>query len=96
MSIQFRPAASRDVDDAYSWYEGERPGFGEEFLDALLKQLMLIDGQPNLFAPIHETTRAAPMRRFPYVIYYVVAGDVVTVIGVIHGRRHARHWRERL
>jgi hypothetical protein len=30
-----RPAAAADVEDAYRWYESQRAGLGDEFLEAL-------------------------------------------------------------
>jgi hypothetical protein len=35
------------------------------------------------------------LNRFPYVVYYRIAGDVVEVIAVQHGSRSPRGWRSR-
>ena len=42
MPVIVRPAAAADIEDAYLWYERQRPGLGEEFLtaiDATLKRI---------------------------------------------------------
>jgi plasmid stabilization system protein ParE len=39
--------------------------------------------------------RHIPLSRFPYVIYYVVERDGVSVLAVIHGRRHPHRWQNR-
>lgn len=35
MSLLFRPAAAADLDEAFLWYERQRPGLGQEFLAAV-------------------------------------------------------------
>lgn len=34
MQIVVRPAAAADIDEAFLWDEGQRPGLGHEFLAA--------------------------------------------------------------
>ena len=34
MDLILRPAAAADVEEAFSWYERQRPGLGEEFKHA--------------------------------------------------------------
>lgn len=31
-SLEFRPEAQREIEDAFAWYEGQRSGLGLEFL----------------------------------------------------------------
>jgi hypothetical protein len=35
LPVVFRPEARDEVDEAYAWYERQRPGLGEEFLAAV-------------------------------------------------------------
>ena len=37
MSLVIRPAAAADLEEAFVWYEGQRAGLAEEFLDAVVK-----------------------------------------------------------
>ena len=37
--LLLRPAAAADVEGAYAWYEGQRRGLGEEFLEVLSSTL---------------------------------------------------------
>lgn len=32
MRVVVRPAAAADIDDAWLWYESQRPGLGNDFL----------------------------------------------------------------
>jgi plasmid stabilization system protein ParE len=54
-----RPAAAADIEEAYDWYEIQRPGLGEEFLTALRSTLNRVIAQPEAFAVIHRTIRRA-------------------------------------
>ena len=38
--VLVRPAAAADIEDAYSWYETQRPGLGDEFREALRHALI--------------------------------------------------------
>ena len=42
MSLSVRLAALADLDDAYDWYESQRPGLGDEFLAAVDDVLVAI------------------------------------------------------
>jgi hypothetical protein len=41
-----RPSAAADVEEAFSWYEQQRPGLGEQFLDVVDAALREIAGHP--------------------------------------------------
>jgi len=40
--------------------------------------------------------RAARLRKFRYVVYYVVFADRVEVLGVLHGSRDGSVWQSRV
>jgi hypothetical protein len=35
MQVLVRPAAAADIDDAFLWYERQRPGLGADFLQTV-------------------------------------------------------------
>jgi plasmid stabilization system protein ParE len=95
LPVDFRLEAVEEVDAAFTWYEEQRPGLGEEFFTAFLERLDRIQENPEGWAVLYRKIRACPMRRFPYVIYYRVLPDRISVIAVQHGHRHPRAWRRR-
>ena len=95
MPLVVRPAAAADIDDAYLWYERQRPGLGEEFLVAADAAQALVAGSPTRFPVIHRSTRRVLIHRFPYAIYYRIYGEVVLVVACMHGRRDPRRWMSR-
>ena len=90
-----RPAAAADIDDAFLWYEGQRPGLGHEFLAAADTLMDALAEHPFRYPIVHRDTRRALLRRFPYAIYFRVYDDVIVVIACMHGRRSPRRWRVR-
>lgn len=95
LPIDFRLEAVDEVDAAYAWYDEQRAGLGEEFLETLLKQLDDIQIRPQGWAVLYRTIRARPMQRFPYILYYRVLPDRINVVAVQHGHRNPRAWRTR-
>lgn len=51
------PEAGQDIADAYSWYEDQRGGLGEEFLSCVDACIEAICRLPEMHAVIHENYR---------------------------------------
>lgn len=88
-------AARQEVAEAFRWYEERSPGLDHEFLRTVRATLARIARQPELYPLAVDDIRKAPLHRFPYVIYYVVLPRGISVLAVIHGRRHPRRWQSR-
>ena len=93
--VLLRPAAAGDVEDAFAWYERQRPGLGSDFRLELKAALDRVAEKPELYQVIHRNTRRALLRRFPYGVFYRVYPEAIVVVGVMHGRRDPRRWRSR-
>ena len=72
LPVAYLPEALDDVEAAYLSYEGQCADLGNRFLAALRSRIDVIADNPNLYAVLHRDVRAAPLRRFPYVVYYRV------------------------
>ena len=94
--VVVRPAAAADIEDAYHWYEQQRPGLGEDFLVALRSTLDRVVTHPEAFAVVHRATRRALVpRRFPYGLFYRIYGDTIVVVACMHAKRNPQRWRRR-
>lgn len=96
MKLVYRPEALDDLDDAYEWYEQQRDGLGEEFLESYLSLIGRILQFPELYGVLLHDVRAAPLRRFPYVVFYRAEQDRIVVIAVQHGSRGSKRWQSRI
>jgi plasmid stabilization system protein ParE len=90
------PEAAQDIDEAYCWYECQRAGLGEEFLNCVDACMQAICRMPEMHLKVHEDYRRGLVRRFPYAIFYEYARDVVTVYCIFHTSRDPAKWRQRL
>jgi plasmid stabilization system protein ParE len=91
----YLPQAEDDVAVAHATYEMQQAGLGDRFVEAVQDQVDRIRSNPQLYGVFRRDIRAAPLHKFPYVVYYRDRGTDVLVIAVQHGRRSTRAWRGR-
>jgi plasmid stabilization system protein ParE len=92
---RFTPTAESDVRKAYVWYESQKEGLGIEFLVRVDQAVEIIGMHPESHPRIFGEVRRAPMRQFPFNIWYRVLPDDSVVIGCLHGKRDTVLARER-
>ena len=90
-----RPEARAELAEAFHWYEERSSGLGHEFLRAVRTGLAAIERAPEQFPIAVDDIRRAQLRRFPYLIFFVVQPKGISVLAVLHGRRHPRRWQAR-
>jgi toxin ParE1/3/4 len=95
MRLVLRPPVEREIDEAARWYEERQPGLREQFIAAVGGAFARIAGNPRLYPLVHLDIHRASLRRFPYGVYYVLIGEDVHVIAVVHDARHPSVWRRR-
>ncbi len=93
--IRIRPEAERDVEEAFFWYEKQRPGLGREFVAELDLVYERLAETPLIFADIYRGVRRALVRRFPLAVFYLVIGSEVHILGVVRMARNPVVWQER-
>jgi plasmid stabilization system protein ParE len=96
LPVVYLPEAQDDIDAVYTSYEQKTIGLGDRFLDVLRDQINLISDNPSLYGVLHRDVRAAPLRRYPYVVYYREETDRVLIIALQHARRSSRSWQGRM
>ncbi len=94
-SLFLRPEAKTELRKTFEWYQERRVGLGFEYLRTVRVVLAAIERSPEMFPVALDDIRKAPLRRFPYVVYFVVLPAGISVLAVIHGRRHPRRWISR-
>jgi mRNA-degrading endonuclease RelE of RelBE toxin-antitoxin system len=95
-----RPQARDDILEAAEWYDAQREGLGDEFVEEVLRVLNALESNPLLHCRRHpnKNIRWRYPKRFPYRVIYEVIEEahVVIVAAVIHAARHDRAWRSRI
>jgi toxin ParE1/3/4 len=95
MRLVLRRAAKLDLVEAYRWYEEQRPGFGESFRAEVKAVLATIQAHPDLFPRVDSRIRRATTGRFPYGIFYLVDGETIRIIAILHRARDPEIWKGR-
>ncbi len=90
-----RPEAEREIMDAAFWYDGQRSGLGDEFLDAVRAAGQRALEAPGMYQCVHRDMRRVLIPRFPYMLIFQERSDEVIVLGCVHGHRDPRLWQSR-
>jgi toxin ParE1/3/4 len=98
-----REQANRDVEEAVAYCLGEatvQVALG--FVDALEHAYAHVGRHPATGSPsyAHELNlpglRAWPLKRYPYIVFYVERPDCIDVWRVLHGQRDIPAWMQDL
>jgi toxin ParE1/3/4 len=93
--LLLEPEAEAEFLEAGRWYAARNPAIADAFRSSVQRTLEAVERAPRQFPIALRDIRKALVQRFPYVVYYVVLSDVISVIAIIHGRRDPRRWEER-
>jgi len=85
--IVLSPGAKADVRSAARWYLNIEPNLAYRFLREVTTTLQRITRMPYAFPIRRDAFRQAPLKRFPYSIFYLVKIGVIGVEAIIHQRR---------
>jgi plasmid stabilization system protein ParE len=82
-------------DEAFDYYEGQRPGLGVDFAARVQAVFDRIGANPLLHAAVFADVRKAVVARFPYSVFYRAEPARVQVLAVFHNRRDPSVWQAR-
>ena len=94
--IVFHPEAAAEFADATRWYaERASPAIARQFSAEIERTTSLVQLNPVLGSVWNGLARRMPVRRFPYLVIYRVAGADIQIIAIAHQRRRPDYWRKR-
>jgi plasmid stabilization system protein ParE len=96
MRVRFLAAAGEEFSNAVSYYDSQKEGLGDEFVDEVWRTISRIVNHPLAWQRLSARTRRCLTRRFPYGVIYQVRSDSILIIAVMHLRRHPESWRGRV
>ena len=88
--IIVKPLAVENIQKAYSWYENELLGLGEEFLDEWESLANHISIYAELYPKKYKSFRQTVLKRFPYVVVYEIDGQDIIIYNVISMKRSTK------
>lgn len=95
MRIGLHPKALDELVEAGSYYESNESGLGFTFFAEVFRTASLIAKTPELFACVEGKKRRAPVKHFPYGLYYRIEVDEVFILVIKHDSRHPDYGMDR-
>ena len=89
--VTIRPKASADLRRAHDWYEERSPGLGDEFLADHAEALLRLEADPERFPLYFHGFRRVLTHRFPYKIFFRIAGQNIIIFRILHGAQNHLH-----
>lgn len=95
MQVVYHPEAEAELLEAVGFYEERLEGLGDRFLNEVDQRISEVLDAPNRWRVVEADVRRVILRRFPYGIYYRVAGEELRILAVKHHSRHPDYWKHR-
>lgn len=86
--IEIRPLAVMEIIEAFDWYEEQRAGLGDEFLEELDNLYKILSTNPLTYSYFEQPIREGKINRFPYTVVYEAIGDIIIIYSVFMSRQH--------
>jgi len=96
MRLSHHPAVEVEVIEAGRFYEERVSGLGAQFFDEFDAAVVEILQAPGRWRIVRDDKRRYLMRRFPFGIYYRIAGDTVRILVLKHHSRHPAYGNKRV
>lgn len=96
LPVILRPDARADYDTSFDWYEARKSGAGAAFAARVQATLKRIGATPAMHAIVFQGVRKAPVRKYPFRVYYRERGDHIEVLSVFHTSRDPSDWQSRV
>lgn len=87
--------AELEIFEAALRYEREREGLGFRFEAQVNTVFATLLENPFQVPVIEQDVRRALVRDFPYGVFFTTEADLITVLAVLHLRRHPDTWKRR-
>ena len=89
-NIQIEERAKLEIAEAFEWYEIQKNGLGEDFLNSLDNAFKAIKKAPKGYSQI-KNHRQFPLNNFPFVILYEIDHLTIFVDAVFHTSRNPKN-----
>ena len=86
--LVLRVEARRELEESVAWYEAQLPDLGRQFRAEVYRCLDAIGERPELYPAFQGAVRKTVLRRFPYLIFYLVERRRIVVLAIFHAKRN--------
>jgi toxin ParE1/3/4 len=99
--VELHPEARAEVRAAALWYDEQRSGLGDRFIERFDEVLHRLEEAPPIY-PVWPGTEVAPvpihkavLDQFPYLVAFELHTDSVLILAVAHAKRQPLYWLAR-
>ena len=96
MTIEILDIASKELDDAYEYYENIYSGLGSKFIEEFESCLKRISNNPEAWQAFSQYTRRCLFNKFPFSIIYNIRQDSILIIAIACNHRAPFYWISRM
>lgn len=96
MKLKFIHPSDKELIDAYNYYKDQLTGLGNQFLNEFNNTIKIILEHPKLWLKVGKRTRRAIIKKFPYMILYVVEKNTDHVTCIAHQHRNPDYYIDRI
>ena len=90
-----RRVAEKEFEDSIAFYERQREGLGQEFRVVVEDHFQQVAAHPEWFTKVRGEVRRAVVRRFPFVIHFLVEKNRIVILSVFHTSRSPEQLKHR-
>lgn len=90
--LSIRDKAIAEIETSYKYYEEQKIGLGNEFVEAVFNEINYIQEQPLHFRKFIKNYRQLKIKRFPFLIVYEVVKNKneIVILSVFHTSRNPK------
>jgi hypothetical protein len=96
VKIEILNLAELDILDGFHFYESQEAGLGGYFLENIYSDIDSLALYAGIHLKPHKIFHRLLSRKFPYAVYYSIAGETAFVHAVVDCRRDPAWIRKRL
>ena len=96
MIVFFSAAAELEMEQAYDYFESQRPGLGDGLAGEIESGVRQIAEHPLRWPEEEVGFRRYRLRRFKYKLIYRISGNQTQIVSVWHLSRRPGGWRANL
>ena len=93
--VRIRAQARAEIAEAFEWYLARSSDAAAASVAAVDAAVTQIAEAPEQFPVARGRLRRVLVQHFPYAVYYKRYPRTISIVGVIHGRRHPSTWLRR-
>jgi len=91
--IELSENAQSDLRESSEWYDDQKQGLGEEFIEDVQNTFNKISNNPYQFQKVKGSVRRALLQQFSFGVFYIIKNVKIIVFRVVHTSRSPREWK---